>query len=61
MDNQGVSQYYTDGPPTVVPLPIKSHFEALTDQQKLYAHNISRYVITRDLLFSILRNHRTVC
>ncbi|KAI4237273.1 MAG: hypothetical protein LQ349_001990 [Xanthoria aureola] len=42
MDDQGVSQYYADGPPTVVPLPIKSHFEALTDQQKLYAHNISR-------------------
>lgn len=39
-----VSQYLADSPPTVVPLVIKPHFEALTDEQKLYAHHISKYV-----------------
>ena len=40
-----VSQYLADSPPTVVPLAIKPHFEAgLTDEQKLYAHHISKYV-----------------
>jgi hypothetical protein len=39
-----VLQYYADSPPTVVPLAIKPHFEALTNQQKLYAHYISRSV-----------------
>lgn len=37
-----VSQYLADSPPTVVPLVIKPHFEALTDEQKLYAHHISK-------------------
>ncbi|KAL2042865.1 hypothetical protein N7G274_004625 [Stereocaulon virgatum] len=37
-----VSRYYADSPPTVVPLAIKPHFEALTNEQKLYAHYISR-------------------
>lgn len=44
MDDQNLSQYYADAPPTIVSLPIKPHFEALTDEQKLYAHNISRSV-----------------
>ena len=39
-----VSQFYADSPPTVVPLSIKQHFEALTEKQKLYAHYISRSV-----------------
>ena len=38
------TQYYADAPPTTVALAIKTHFEALTDQQKLYAHHISRSV-----------------
>ncbi|KAL8687046.1 MAG: hypothetical protein Q9218_006670 [Villophora microphyllina] len=42
MDDQSISQYYADQPPTVVSLAIKPHFEALTNEQKLYAHNISR-------------------
>ncbi|KAF6217790.1 hypothetical protein HO133_006617 [Letharia lupina] len=37
-----VSQYLADSPPTVVPLVIKPHFEALTNEQKLYAHHISK-------------------
>lgn len=39
-----VEQYYADAPPTVVNLAIKPHFDALTEQQKLYAHHISRSV-----------------
>lgn len=38
------TKYLADHPPTVVQLSIKPHFEALTDEQKLYAHYISRYV-----------------
>lgn len=38
------AKYLADHPPTVVPLSIKPHFEALTNEQKLYAHYISRYV-----------------
>ena len=41
-EKMDVSQFYADSPPTVVPLVIKSHFEALTEKQKLYAHYISR-------------------
>lgn len=42
MDPTVLKQYLADSPPTVVPLVIKPHFEALTKQQKLYAHYISR-------------------
>lgn len=34
--------YYADHPPTVVRLEIKPHFEALNQQQKQYAHHLSR-------------------
>ncbi len=34
--------YLADNPPTVVPLTIKAHFDALTTKEKLYAHYISR-------------------
>ena len=36
------AQYLADHPPTVVPLTIKPHFEALTQREKLYAHYLSR-------------------
>ena len=34
--------YYADHPPTVVRLEIKHHFDALNQQQKQYAHHLSR-------------------
>ena len=39
-----LTQYYADAPPTIVKLAIKPHFDVLTEQQKLYAHHISRSV-----------------
>jgi hypothetical protein len=44
MDEQTLKQYLADSPPTVVRLEIEPHFNALTDQQKLYAHHLSRLV-----------------
>jgi dipeptidyl-peptidase-3 len=41
IDSQTLKQYLADSPPSVVPLIIKPHFEALTDKEKLYAHHIS--------------------
>ncbi|KAF2274541.1 dipeptidyl-peptidase III [Westerdykella ornata] len=41
MDSEVLKQYLADSPPTIVPLAIKPHFEALTDKEKLYAHHIS--------------------
>jgi len=35
------SQYLADDPPTIVPLAIKPHFEALNPQEQKYAHYIS--------------------
>ncbi|KAI2629742.1 putative dipeptidylpeptidase III [Hypoxylon sp. NC1633] len=42
MDAQELKQYLADAPPSVVRLEIEKHFGALTDQQKRYAHFISR-------------------
>ncbi|KAM4059717.1 peptidase family M49 domain-containing protein [Hirsutella rhossiliensis] len=36
------AHYLADAPPSVVRLEIESHFEALSDQQKRYAHFISK-------------------
>ncbi|KFY21608.1 hypothetical protein V493_07266 [Pseudogymnoascus sp. VKM F-4281 (FW-2241)] len=42
MDAAELANYLADSPPTVVPLEIKKHFEALTPRQKRYAHYISK-------------------
>lgn len=42
MDAATRKQYFADNPPPVVPLQIKPHFEALSEEQKLYAHYLSR-------------------
>lgn len=42
METEALKQYLADSPPTVVVLPIKPHFEALTDREKRYAHHLSR-------------------
>lgn len=41
IDSEALKQYLADSPPTIVPLAIKPHFEALSDKEKLYAHHIS--------------------
>lgn len=42
MAAHNLTHYLADAPPTVVPLEIEKHFNALDDQQKRYAHFISR-------------------
>lgn len=42
MDESTLKQYLADDPPTIVPLAIKPHFDALDAKQKKYAHYISR-------------------
>lgn len=42
MDAAGKKQYLADDPPTIVPLEIKTHFEALNDKEQKYAHYISK-------------------
>ena len=41
MDATTRSQYLADDPPTIVPLKIKPHFEALSTKEKKYAHFVS--------------------
>lgn len=41
MDPEKVKNYLADDPPTIVPLVIKPHFDALTTKQKEYAHHLS--------------------
>ncbi|KAK5110374.1 hypothetical protein LTR62_006082 [Meristemomyces frigidus] len=42
MDAPTRQQYLADDPPTVVPLAIRPHFEALDERAKKYAHYLSR-------------------
>jgi dipeptidyl-peptidase-3 len=42
MNSQELENFLADSPPTTVNLVIKKHFEALDDQQKRYAHYISK-------------------
>lgn len=42
MDTATRRQYLADDPPTVVPLAIKPHFEALSDKEQKYAHYNSK-------------------
>jgi dipeptidyl-peptidase-3 len=42
MDAAELANYLADSPPLAVRLEIKKHFDALSEQQKLYAHYISR-------------------
>ena len=44
LDQNALKQYLADSPPTVVPLSIKPHFDALSSAVKLYAHHISMLV-----------------
>lgn len=41
MDRETTKHYLADDPPSVVPLSIAPHFNALNQQEKLYAHYIS--------------------
>ncbi|CAI9633927.1 unnamed protein product [Alternaria burnsii] len=41
IDSETLKQYLADSPPSIVPLAIKPHFDALTDKEKLYAHHLS--------------------
>ena len=43
IDNEVLKHYLADNPPTVVPLAIAPHFEALNEEEKLYAHYLSMY------------------
>ncbi|KAI9827526.1 MAG: hypothetical protein M1832_004876 [Thelocarpon impressellum] len=42
MEAAALLHHLADAPPSVVRMEIKSHFDALTDQQRRYAHHISR-------------------
>lgn len=48
MDPDTLKHYLADNPPLVVPLKIKPHFEALSAEEKLYAHYISVSVCKHD-------------
>lgn len=41
MDASTKQQYLADDPPTIVPLLIKPHFDALSTKEQKYAHYIS--------------------
>lgn len=46
IDGATLKQYLADDPPTVVPLSIKPHFDALNNKEKKYAHYISRAALS---------------
>jgi len=41
LPEETLSHYLADNPPTIVPLAIKPHFEALSDKEKRYSHYLS--------------------
>lgn len=41
IDDDTLSHYLADSPPTIVPLTIKPHFEALSEKERFYSHYIS--------------------
>jgi dipeptidyl-peptidase III len=43
IDEEILKHYLADNPPSVVPLTIKPYFEALNEEEKLYAHYLSMY------------------
>lgn len=53
MDTQELVHFLADSPPSCVRLEIAPHFKALSDQQKRYAHYISRYVSVRICLLGL--------
>lgn len=57
MKPEELKHYLADQPPTVVRLEIEKHFALLTEQQKRYAHFISKYVASLPFLPAVLRNH----
>ena len=44
LDEEVLKQYLADNPPTIVPMAIAPHFEALNEEEKLYAHYLSMFV-----------------
>src|SRR5690242_13657928 len=41
IDESVLKHYLADSPPTIVPLAIKPHFEALSEAEKHYSHFLS--------------------
>lgn len=50
MDHADLKHFLADSPPSTVNLEIKQHFDALKDNEKLYAHYISKWVQKATLL-----------
>lgn len=56
MKPEELKHYLADQPPSVVRLEIEKHFSLLTEQQKRYAHFISKYVVSRPILLAFFSN-----
>jgi dipeptidyl-peptidase-3 len=55
MKPEELKHYLADQPPTVVRLEIEKHFALLSEQQKRYAHFISKYVASHLLLWAFFQ------
>lgn len=62
MDAATRQQYLADDPPTIVPLTIKPHFEALDEKEQKYAHYISKacFAGTRVVLRQVSPESETI-